>query len=252
MEGDDILILLSYHHLLSAIHLGTRSGELEETPWDDLIEGFRKKHPYPRDAIEAYAATHPAGPANMHLSYTTGATVLSCAAVEARINELFFEATDRVSRPGHRAIKGLGKAGFAMQYGVLDRYQAALLSACSEPFDTGTQPYQDVHLLFRLRNHLAHFEPKWGKEQSEGSAYKALRGGLSSQGLHENPLVDPDWPYFPMRCMSYDCARWAIRSAHVFVGEFLGRMGLKDKQKAWESLAKHIENLGDLPGWSDS
>lgn len=250
MEGDDILILLSYHHLLSAIHLAGRSSELEQTPWSTLVEEFREKHPCPRDAVEAYARNHPAGPANMHLSYTTGAIVLSCSAVEARVNELFFKATDEVSPPKHGVFSRLAEAGFALQYGVLDRYQVALLSACRDPFDTGAQPYQDAHLLFRLRNCLVHFEPRWGRAQTEGSAYKALREGLRSRGLHENPLVDSDWPYFPMRCMSYDCARWAVRVAHAFVHEFLRRMGLKDKDKAWRSLAKNIEELGDLPGWA--
>ncbi|MCK4393406.1 hypothetical protein KAX17_10925 [Candidatus Bipolaricaulota bacterium] len=251
MEGDDILILLSHHHLLSAIHLAQRSGELEQTPWDTLMERFRQQHPCPRDAVEAYARSHPSGPANMSLSYTIGAVVLSCSAVEARINELFFEAKDDVPRSEHGVFSGLARAGFALQYGVLERYQVALLSACSDPLDTGAQPYQDVHLLFRLRNCLVHFEPRWGEEQKEGSAYKALTEGLRSRRLHENPLVDTDYPFFPMRCLSYDCARWAVRASHAFVHEFLRRMGLKDEAKVWATLGERVEELGDLPGWSD-
>lgn len=250
MEADDILILLSYHHLIAAIHLVRCSGEVEQTPWATLVDEFGEKYHYPRDAVEAYARNHPAGPINMHLSYTTGSIVLSCAAVEARINELFVEATEGGAPLKQRVLSRLSKGEK-----VLDRYQVALLGACKDPFDPGAQPYQDVQLLFRLRNYLLHFEPKWGKAQMEKGqmekgVYKTLREGLRSKNLHENPLVDPDWPYLPMRCMSYDCARWAARTAYAFVHEFLERMGLRNEEKTWGSLASHIEDLADLPGWA--
>lgn len=249
MQADDILILLSYRHLLSAIHLAYRSGELEQTPRATLLERFREQHPCPRDSVEAYAMNHPSGPDQMLLSYTTGAIVLSCSAVEACINELFFEAKDDVSSSSPRVLSRIVEASVSLKCGVLDRYQVVLLSACREPFDKGTQPYQDADLLFRLRNSLVHFEPRWGTVQKEGSAYTALREGLRSRSLHENPFADPDLPFFPMRCLSYDCARWAVRTSYGFVHRFLRRMGLTDKVKAWESLRKRVEELGDLPSW---
>lgn len=251
MHADDILILLSYHHLLSAIHLTIRSGEIEQTPWDTLVERFRQQHPYPRDAIEGYAESHPSGPANMHLSYTSGAIVLSCSVVEARLNELLFEAKNDVHSPASEAFSRFFEAGLELKSGTLEKYQMALLGACREPFDRGLQPYQDVSLLFRLRNCLIHFEPRWGKEQTEGNAYKSLRTGLDSRGIRENPLVDPDYPFFPMRCLSYDCARWAVNTSHAFIYDFLCRMGLRDSAEFWKRFGKRIEDLEDLPGWSD-
>ena len=255
MEADDVLILYSHHHLLSAIHLAHLCADLEERPMDELIKAFREDHPYPKDAIRAHAASHPAGPKNRLRAYATGAIFSSVAAVEARINELYFDAKDKRPDLTNETVTALLMIKkFLGDYqqktrSTLEKYQLALLVTHNRPFDRAARPYQDVDLLLKLRNALIHFYPRWGREQVEGEAYKSIVDGLQSRGLRENPFTDKDYPFFPEKCLGYDCARWAVRTSYSFIKVFLARMRLTRLEKSWEFHSNRIEELADLHCW---
>lgn len=114
--------------------------------------------------------------------------------------------------------------------------QVALKLANKPPFDKGAFPYQDVALVIELRNELVHYKPEWQAVPDPGLDYDifyaeaAHRFEKALQGKFDfNPMAnDFEDPFFPDRCLSYRCARWAFRATTLFVLMFYYEMGLVD------------------------
>lgn len=170
-------------------------------------------------------------------AYGTGAVFAATAFLEALINELF---EDTVTNPhsnvnqleAHSRVlmAAMWKLGVprSASYPVPKKYQIALTLADKQPFEEGRRPYQDVLILVRLRNHLAHYEPAWiteiaGKPPEvvqEPSLAAILRGRFElNTALASAP---PDDQY-----LSHRCAAWAVRSSTAFAEEFCTRMGIE-------------------------
>jgi hypothetical protein len=167
-----------------------------------------------------------------HRAYVTGCILSAGSFLEAGINEIFADAADdkreHIHQMGEEAIlliahlRRLGVAKTA-SYPILQKYQIALVLAKKQQFDKGTAHYQNVDLLITLRNALVHFDPETTSQPgtSAGNIEKRLQGKFTL-----NPLTGSKTPFFPERCMSAGCAKWAVESSVKFADDFCARLGL--------------------------
>lgn len=226
-------VYLSTGHLKNAAHFARLTGEIEQHT--KFTWGTFKPH-------EAYAM---------------GAVLSSVAFLEAAVNELYADAADD-SHPSEivrsigegyamempKDVRGLlaglwGTERFRMGARTLEKYEIALRIAGAAGFDRGTQPYQDVALLIKLRNALIHFEPQSHHEgEDEPTRFEEkLSGKFSLNPLAAPPInplgKDPLQPFLPHKCLGYGCAMWALQSSVAFTEEFFSRMGLEAFHSGW-------------------
>src|SRR3990167_1576808 len=101
---------------------------------------------------------------SQHSAYVTAAILSSVFFLEATINELFADTVDT----NHGMVdkltpltKNLMAQMWKLEvprtasFNILQKYQIALTLAQKPLFDSGTQPYQDVHLLIGIHRKLA-------------------------------------------------------------------------------------------------
>ena len=163
--------------------------------------------------------------------------IMSCASfLEATINELFM---DSVENP-NGIVKDLNKSTIKMfskmwkkgiprtaSYSIIEKYQIALALSNKKEFDLGAMMAQDVSLLIKLRNALVHFEPESVVTKSliESSTIKRQKLEQQLKGKFKlNQYTGIDNPFFPDKCLSLDCAIWAIRSSLCFTDEFFMKL----------------------------
>lgn len=148
-----------------------------------------------------------------------GSVVCSVSFLECTINGLY----DYAQHPARatsllRTLASVWSEGFDRQP-ILAKYQIALALAKREPFDMGAEPYQPALALIELRNAITH--PKELIESDH--RHKKLEAKL--HGMYTfNPQQQHLKEFFPDRCLSADCALWAVQSAARVVLEFKRRM----------------------------
>src|SRR5918994_4547888 len=225
-------VYLSVSHLKNASHFPRLTGEIEQHT--EFVWGTIKPH-------EAYAM---------------GAVLSNVAFLEASVNELYADTTDD-SAPSE-ILRSIG-TGYAMEMPkdvrsilaclwtterfrtarTLEKFQVALKAVGQEQFDKGSQPYQDVALLIRLRNALVHFEPEslHGGNDVPTDLERKLGGKFALNPLAADPInplgKDPLLPFLPAKCLGYGCALWALRSSVAFTEDFFSRMGVKAFHGGW-------------------
>jgi len=182
-----------------------------------------------------------------HRSVVVAAILFSTAFLEAAVNELFQIACDqklgtsRLSDAQKRILAPIWTVESFRRARILEKYDVALHLLGNEHFSHGQDPYQSTELVIYLRNAIAHYVPETSEvrlvtESDLSSAIeKRLRGRFAS-----NPLVgsypvivrdQPDkrgsYPFFPMRCLGYGCAKWAVKAILSFAEDFFRRIDVK-------------------------
>ncbi len=163
-------------------------------------------------------------------AYVTGSVVFSVAFLEASINEFYLEVIDG----NHTSLAGLTAQHMAIlaelwetveQHPLLKKYQIAL-AACGVPrFDGGTEPFQGIDGLVKMRNVLIHYRPEWDNELDE---HKKVQDRLNGR-FPLNPLAHPGSLWFPDQCLGAGCAEWAVKQAAQFMSEFCERLGIPSR-----------------------
>lgn len=208
----------SVEHLRAAACLARKSWELEQE----------------------YDANAPPAVLTEHRACIVGAIMLSVAFLEAAINEFFLDACmgqlGRGKEFDDAAVKAVADAWRGWNCGgkrvsTLEKYQRALALTGHERFDEGRLPYQDAYLVTKLRDALVHYKPEpvtvWATDPRE-VAQQEIEKKLRSKKLPENPFVGSGGqPYFPNRCLSYGCGRWAIHSVVNLTDKFYNIVGLQ-------------------------
>lgn len=87
------------------------------------------------------------------------------------------------------------------------------------------EPYQSAALTVRLRNELVHYKSRWGAEMGSSKLYRALE----NMGHQAPPFVDKTMNFFPHRCLSADCAAWALKSVVSFLEDFYNALGIPSR-----------------------
>ena len=179
-------------------------------------------------AIEQEAIPVPEARQAEHRAYVTGAVLLSVAALESSINELYHEIISKEKKTiGHldsRAIDLIvGMWAETERAPILQKYQRALLFSGRQVFDKSASTFQRTDDLIRLRDALVHYKPEWDIEhkpqRGHGNIQKRLRGQFPL-----NPDAKGVW--FPHQCLGAGCAEWATKIAFAFMKEFCDRFGV--------------------------
>lgn len=172
-------------------------------------------------------------------NYVTATILSSVASLESNINEIFSDIRDNII-----VFNGLDMNLFREVWDlikekpILEKYQFVLVLKKKERMDKGDKRYQKVDALIKVRNGLVHFKPEWlGEQQEHEKIGKLLKGKFTL-----SPFFDENVPIFPLRCMTYGFADWAVRSSLEFAewfnkcadlsnrfDQFLDRMNTKPK-----------------------
>ncbi|WP_126664353.1 hypothetical protein [Haloterrigena salifodinae] len=129
-------------------------------------------------------------------------------------------------------LDGIEENPFSSRPPTLKKYQLLLVYSGNEPFDTGSQPFQDIDTIQALRNYFVHYEPDWiTPEPSNDSEHIEHEIGSRLQGKFElNPLASDSQEFFPTKCLSSGCAKWSIERSIEFADQFYDRfLGLEPR-----------------------
>ena len=181
--------------------------------------------------------------------------IMSCVAfLEATINEIFMDSIEiphgiilDLEEPAIKLFSQMWKNGIPRTagYPIIEKYQIALTLASKNEFDLGTNLVENILLLTKLRNALIHFEPDSVVTKSLFEPEKVKRQKLESQlkgKFKLNQYTGVNNPFFPDKCLSLDCALWAINSSLCFTDEFFMRLEiLPTYQKIKHRIYNHKE-----------
>lgn len=179
----------------------------------------------------------------------TGAILTAVSFLEATINEVFTDALDYPEG----IVKALGddvkkcmaniwklEVVKGASFRILDKFYLALSLAKKPLIESGNSLYDNVKILIDLRNELIHYHPEW--IIGAGQDKKAKKAFTLEQRLRNrfppNPLLPSANPYFPDRCLSHGCAKWAALSSLAFTDEFFLRMNLSPPYEHVKSRLK--------------
>lgn len=202
----------SHYHIMSAAFFARASGKLESDNKD----------------LEVVSSTIQ----SEHRAFVTGCIFSSVSFLEAQINEIFTDAAEDQREHIHHLgdkiylFADMWKRGVPRRasYPILEKYEIALALAEREPLDRTSLVYRDTKLLIRMRNALIHYEPLSSTSTAKSSQEweNKFRRKFSL-----NPLTGAKTPFFPIRCMGYGCAKWAVESSVRFVDHCCSRLGVQ-------------------------
>lgn len=108
---------------------------------------------------------------------------------------------------------------------ALTRFDLILHLLKRTPLDKGSNPYQGAALVVRLRNELVHYKSRWGADTERNK----LQAALQLLGHKAPPFTDPSMNFFPHRCLSAECAAWALASVITFLESFYSALGVPSR-----------------------
>jgi hypothetical protein len=178
-----------------------------------------------------------------HLARSTAAVILSACAVEAYLNEIHLEATDK----WHHRLGLLGpKADFLIavwdsveRLPTLRKYEWIVSLALGRAPDRGTPTHQGAADLFAVRDELVHAKPEWSHTPRRDKKLEARLAGKFPQ----SGMAAPDQAFFPYRCLGAGCAKWSVEAAVVFVTSFSEIVQLEHSWKAMRPSLDHYMAL---------
>jgi hypothetical protein len=195
---------LSRHHIISAHNFADEAAKIEQEDPGEI----------PLEEKWRYRA------------YVTAAVLSAAGFLEASINELYLELQKVTQSEDSHLRTELSLLVNAwpqiVTSPVLQKYQIALSVTDADPYNEFVAPYSDAESLMRLRAALLSYSPEW--DDSRGK-HQVLEERLKD-AFPASPLVSSSRPWWPDRCLSAGCARWAVKSVQVFANDFYKRMAL--------------------------
>jgi hypothetical protein len=171
--------------------------------------------------------------------------------LEAMINELYQDAHDDHGISGDGYIAPLPAetrtalaalwAGTAegSKLSSLEKYQLLMISAGRKPLDRGAQPYQDAALVVRLRNTIAHYQPRSVGAYESSPLEDQLRGKFPENRL----MAGSGNAWWPSHALGHGCATWAWKSALALADAVVDAVGVtpnyrRHRPDGWTSLGQ--------------
>ena len=172
-----------------------------------------------------------------HRAYVINSILSSVAFAEAAINEVFQDASDQhhsyISSLDNRKITLLSDYWEMTELKnkshiyMLDKYQLALRFCDKEIFNTGSNPFQDARYVISLRNSLVHYKPETISVNDSHKLSKQLQGKFSDNAL----MSGSGNPYFPDKCLGFECATWAWKTMEKLADNFFSRVEITPNYK---------------------
>jgi len=219
-------LYLSLQHIQSACLFARRSGQIEKE-----YDGN-----FSTELLTEYWA------------YVTASIFTAVSFLEATINELFADAEEKYSE---NPLDSNTKALMADKWKsisekrrttMMDKFDIALTVAGKPIFNPEEKPAQDVVLIVKLRNSLIHYYPEWmndGTTASMITTKKKFIKGLIRK-FPTSPLMSKNNPFFPDKCLSYGCARWAVESSLAYSDWFYARLGVS---APYEHIRQYLRTI---------
>jgi hypothetical protein len=165
-------------------------------------------------------------------SYAVCAIVESVAFLEARVNEIWFAATEPIPAMASQrlagledqhivAIRNLAEREGSDRLPVIDKLDQTLFCATGRGIDKGTRPAQDVCGLVKLRDAFVHFKPKLQWDNEAHDLQKRL-----TQLVPKNALMQGAKPWFPHHVLCAGVAQWACDNSADFIHKWEQALGL--------------------------
>ncbi|NMN94816.1 hypothetical protein [Antrihabitans stalactiti] len=174
-----------------------------------------------------------------HRSYVMAAVKFAVSFLEALVNEVYSDAADAVMPDYSALLKPLEpdvipklKAEWEATEGatpvvhtrLMHKYAKALEFAGKTKFQKADIAYKEAHKVIVLRDFLVHFKPAWHEASvHQNKSSKIHRKLANSFTENTQPIGDP---WFPNKCLSAGCARWACDSVTTFAGQWLDRLDI--------------------------
>lgn len=108
---------------------------------------------------------------------------------------------------------------------TLDRFALILHLLEKGKLNTGAESYENASLVVRLRNEITHYKSLWGEQMERSKLFSRLE----SKHHRPPPFTDPSMNFFPLRCLSADCAEWALSSTVAFLEHFYVALGVPSR-----------------------
>lgn len=108
---------------------------------------------------------------------------------------------------------------------TLSRFSLILHLLQHPQFAKGRSPHQGAALVVRLRNEITHYKSTWGRDMESSKLFASLK-----QLRHKPPpFISPNANFFPHRCLSADCAAWAVKSTVAFLDAVYEKLGVASR-----------------------
>ena len=205
--------------------------------WDHL--NAAALHAHDAKVIEDAGSTAVV-PRVRHRGFVTGSIFSAIAYLEAAINELLSDCRDCVgncevgtpldSRLDREAADAIGSyweekcSDFSVR--LKDKYQKVLDCAGKDPMNRGGSLWYNLDRVLKLRNALVHYAPETqgfipGRNDPPNHLIDKL---FKDRPFGLNPIaLNPD-PFWPDRCLSFDCANWCLDVALDWAFTFCSQM----------------------------
>jgi hypothetical protein len=170
-----------------------------------------------------------------HRAYVSTCIMQCAAALETEAHEICVHGpgsySNRMDREAQLMLGPFADIIDAQQ--TLRRYEIVLHFLRKPPLNKGAEPYQGAALVVRLRNALVHYKSLWGAEMSDDKLFATME----ALG-HTVPSFTPaSMNFFPDRCLSADCAEWAVSSTVRFLDHIYSVLGVPSRFETYrESL----------------
>lgn len=148
------------------------------------------------------------------------AIILAAVAFESFLNEIVHRFSTEITRGELPILNRVGDWLDIVELkrpNILERIEVLHLALAASKIDRGSQPYQDLALLYQLRNVLVHRKPEsygnWNPDDADRT-YEPHRlvKSLASRGIIElpSPTAPPLWGPF---VVNRQTSKWAFNTA---------------------------------------
>ncbi|BCL79663.1 hypothetical protein ccbrp13_21280 [Ktedonobacteria bacterium brp13] len=170
-----------------------------------------------------------------HRSYVIGSLFAAFSFLEATINEFFADTVDHpygdvakhLDADTKQLMTDLWVRGTFRTTNSLEKFQVALTLARKPLLDSHSSPWQDVQILRAIRNDFVHYEPEWTSIELEKKRKNSILNLQQQKKFAFNPLITATLnPFYPDKCLSHGCAKWAINSSVQLAEDFFSKIGV--------------------------
>lgn len=217
----------------AATRLAKRAMEIEEA---NPYPGYEREH-------------HEQLPHLFVMELAASSVIVSIAAIEGIINELFTEVRGsliqqeqrygNVSRQAEDRWDAMWQLGIPGRgFNVIEKGKIALVLADQPPLPEDSGSVQQLATLLSLRNSLVHSEPSY---QLHGRDLPLAERGTLERRLHGkfalSTMVAETDPFLWRRCLSAGCAQWAVQTEVDYINDLYAALGINSRSEIiWENV----------------
>jgi hypothetical protein len=170
-----------------------------------------------------------------HFGLVSAVVMQSSAALETESHEICtygpgsYLGTGGIDEAAREFLEPL--ADIIDRQNTVRRFDVILHVLRRAPLDPQSSTYRNAALLARLRNELVHYKSEWTSDTDSSKLYRSLQ-----QLRHvPPPFTSAETAFFPGRCLSADCAAWALQSTVAFLESVYAALGVRSRFESYGS-----------------